>query len=370
MLLQLIRPMKQNKHTRLWNPGPTEVSERILISQSKPMIGHRESTFTDLYKGIIDKLNRFFEITNYHTYVHTASGSIWMDISARNLVRDKALSTTCGSFSERMYQTIGSCGKTVDKMAVEWGKATKPEQILDALSKDKYDAFTVVHNETSTGVRNPTVEIGKQVKKEYPDIMYIIDAVSSLGGDFILPEKNQADLIFASTQKAFALPPGLSMAFISPEAFEKAKTLPGRGQYTDLVALLEYYGKKNQTPSTPAISLLYSLDIQLDAMLAEGHNNIAKRHEDMAKYTRSWVEKHGMKMFAEKGYESITVSIVENTLGKSVADLNKELRKRKLTISNGYSQLKEKTFRIGHMGSWTVSELKELLWHIEEIWQL
>lgn len=357
-------------HKRLWNPGPTEVPEDLLLAQTKPMIGHREPEFTALYGSILEKLEKFFEITNYHTYVHTASGSIWMDITARNLIKNKALSATCGSFSERMYETIKSCDKPVDQLAIDWGKAIKPEAVMEALSKDNYDCLTVVHNETSTGVRNPTQDIGEAVKKEHPDMMYVIDAVSSLGGDFILPEKHKADIIFASTQKAFSLPPGLSIAFISKEAVEKAKTITGRGQYTDLVDLVKYGSTRKQTPSTPAISLLYALDLQLDKMLNEGHKNIAKRHEDMAVYTRKWVEKHGMKMFPEAGYESITVSTIENALGKSVDGLNKELEPRNLYISNGYSQLKEKTFRIGHMGIWTVNDLKELLWHIEEIWDL
>jgi len=358
-------------HKRLWSPGPTEVAEDILLAQTKPMMGHRESRFTDLYTSIIGKLEKFFEITKYHVYVHTASGSIWMDIAGRNLVRDKALSATCGSFSERMHKTLINCDKEADKLAVEWGKATKADEIMDALAKDNYDCLTVVHNETSTGVRNPTVEIGERLKKEFTDTMYVIDAVSSLGGDIILPEKNNADLIFASTQKAFAQPPGLSIAFISPEAVEKARMITGRGQYTDLVALVDYYQKKNQTPTTPAVSLLQALDLQLSKMLDEGHRNIAKRHEKMAKYTRNWVNKHGMKMFPEKGYESITVSTIENTLGHSITDLNKELLPRHLVVANGYgAKLKDKTFRIGHMGQWDINDLKELLWHIEDIWNL
>ncbi len=357
-------------HKRLWIPGPTEVDSEILLAQTKPMIGHREPEFTKLYSGILDKLAKYFEITNYGIYVHTASGSIWMDIIARNLIKEKALSTTCGSFSERMFTTIEDCDKPVDQLQVTWGKAVKPDLILEQLGKGKYDCLTVVHNETSTGVRNPTSEIGEKVKTEHPDIMYAIDAVSSLGGDFILPEKQKADLIFTSSQKCFSLPPGLSIAFVSPEAVEKAKTIKGRGQYTDLVELIEYCKKKKQTPSTPAVSLLFALDVQLDKMLAEGHKNVSKRHEEMAKYTRDWAKKHGMKMFPEPGYESVTVSTIENTLNKSIGDLNKGLEPRNLYISNGYGQIKDKTFRIGHMGQWALPDLKELLWHIEEVWNL
>jgi len=358
-------------HKRLWIPGPVEVDEQHLLAQAKPMMGHREARFTDLYKGITEKLKLFFEVgEDYHIITHTASGTIWMDITGRNLISNKALSATCGSFSERMFKTLQNCDLNVDQIKEEWGKATKPEAILDALSEDDYDALTVVHNETSTGVKNPTEAIGKAVKEEHPDIMYVIDAVSSLGGDLILPEENQVDLIFASTQKAFALPPGLSIGIISDEAYQKAKTISGRGRYTDLVGLVDYYKKKQQTPSTPAVSLLYALDSRLDEMLEEGHRNIAKRHEEMAKYTRSWVEKHGMEMFPEKGYESVTVSTILNSLDKDISALNQELAKRNLMLSNGYGPFKGKNFRIGHMGLWSLSDVKELLWHIEEIWDL
>ncbi|MHA2504128.1 MAG: pyridoxal-phosphate-dependent aminotransferase family protein [Candidatus Kariarchaeaceae archaeon] len=356
-------------HKRLWIPGPTEVSEKNLMAQAQPMIGHRESSFTKLYTGITDKLKEFFELEESHVIVHTSSGTLWMDITGRNLVRNKALAATCGSFSERMYETLLACGKEVDQYAAEWGTATKPDPIMEHLD-ESHDALTIVHNETSTGIRNPTTEIGKRLKAEYPETMYIIDSVSALGGDMLLPEKDQADLVFTATQKAFALPPGLSIGIISPAGYERAKTVDNRGSYTDLVGLIDYYKKKGQTPSTPAISLLYALDTQLDDMLEEGHANISKRHEEMAKFTRTWVHKHGMKMFPEEGYESITVSTIANNLEKSIADLNKELATRNLHISNGYGPFKEKNFRIGHMGLWTMSDLKELLWHIEEIWNL
>ena len=357
-------------HKRLWIPGPTEVAEDMLLAQAQPMIGHREQSFTDLYAGITNKLKEFFEVEDYHIITHTASGTIWMDMTARNLIKSKALSATCGSFSERMFKTLQNCGVAVDQVKTDWGKATKPDMIMEALAQDSYDCLTVVHNETSTGIKNPTEDIGKKLKDESPDTMFVIDAVSSLGGDLILPKDNQADLIFASTQKAFALPPGLSIAIISPEAYEKAKTIPGRGRYTDMVGLIDYYLKKQQTPSTPAVSLLYALDARLNQMLEEGHRNIAKRHQEMASYTQNWVKKHGMEMFPEEGYESVTVSTIANTLQKNIGELNKALATRNLHISNGYGPFKDKNFRIGHMGIWTLSDLKELLWHIEELWDL
>ncbi|MCK4757407.1 MAG: alanine--glyoxylate aminotransferase family protein [Thermoplasmata archaeon] len=355
-------------HKRLFIPGPTEAVPEVLGQQTQWLIGHRSKDYTALYTGIIDKLHQYFE-TRQHATVLTASGTIWMDITARNMVRKKALAGVCGAFSQRMANTIRDSGKEVTPLEVEWGKAIKPEMVLEELAKDDYDTVAVVHNETSTGVRNPIGEIGAAIKKEYPDVMFVVDAVSSAGGDHLVPENLNTDIIFASTQKCFALPPGLSIAFYSDEAVERARSVPGRGFYTDLIAIHDYYGKKQQNPTTPNISLMYALTYQLDRMLAEGAQARHQRHEAMAQYTRNWAAKD-MEMFAEPGYESITVSTIANTQGRDIAGLNGELAKRGYQIANGYgAKLKEKTFRIGHMGEWTLDDVKSLLWHIDEIWR-
>ncbi|MFW9996422.1 MAG: pyridoxal-phosphate-dependent aminotransferase family protein [Candidatus Odinarchaeota archaeon] len=357
-------------HKKLFIPGPTEVEQDVLLQQAKPLIGHRAKEFTELYASVTGKLGRFFEITKQHIMVATGSGTLFMDMAARNLVKKKALCATCGSFSERMAKTVDECGKEIDKLSVDWGKATTEDMIIERLAGGKYDALTVVHNETSTGIRNPIYKIGEKVKKEYPDISYIIDSVSGMAGDMVEPEKIKSDLIFASSQKAFALPPGLAIAFVSEEAYEKAKTVEARGNYTDLVGIIDYFKKSGQTPSTPNISLLYALDYRLDKMLAEGYRKRYERHVEMAKYTQNWVKKKGFEMFPEPGYESVTVSTVKNTLEKNVKELNSQLAPRGYTIANGYGKLADKTFRIGHMGEWTLSGLKEVLWHMEDIWGL
>ncbi len=355
-------------HKRLFIPGPTEVDPEVLLQQAKMLIGHRPKEFTELYTGIIDKLQQFHNTKQWATAI-TASGTIFMDITGRCLVKKKALCCVNGAFSLRFAEAVQGCGKEIDTIDLEWGKAVKPEMIREKLKSGDYDTLTVCHNETSTGVRNPIYEIGEMMHKEFPDIVYVIDSVSAMGGDKVVPEEIHSDLIFASTQKCFALPPGLALGFLSEKALERAKEVPNRGQYTDIREIYEYWLKKQQTPSTPNISLLYALDFQLDRMLKETAEVRYKRHLEMAKWTQDWANKH-FEMFPEKGYESVTVSTIANTLGKSVSDLDKELSKRRISISNGYGNLKEKTFRIGHMGEWTVNDIKEVCAHIEEIWGL
>ncbi|HEQ78661.1 MAG TPA: alanine--glyoxylate aminotransferase family protein [Euryarchaeota archaeon] len=356
-------------HKRLFIPGPTETPPEILQAQTKWLIGHRSAEYTALYDSVLTQLRKFFE-TKQHLTVLTSSGTLWMDITARSIVKKKALAVTCGAFSNRMFSTIKDAGKDVDQLDIEWGKAAKPEDVLEALSKGDYDTVTVVANETSTGVRTPVYEIGEAIKKEYPDVMYVIDAVSSLGGDLLYPDKIKSDVIFTSTQKAFALPPGLSIGIFSEDAVTRARSVDARGHYTDLIAYHDYYLKKKQNPATPNVSLMFALDYQLGRMLEETHVGRYERHLAMADLTRKWAKKH-FEMFPEPGYESVTVSTINNTLGRSIGDLNKELAKRGYQISNGYgTKLKEITFRIGHMGEWNPTEVQSLLWHIEDIWGL
>ena len=357
-------------HKKLWIPGPTEVKEEILKEQAKYLFGHRSNDFTLLYDSILTQLRQFFK-TEQHVLVMTASGTIFMDISARNLIRPgkKALCCVNGSFSDRMYKAIVGSGKEADKIDVEWGKAIKPEMVKEMLEKDEYDIITICHNETSTGVKAHLKDFG-DLLKDYPETLLVVDAVSSMAGDLLLPEEMGTDLVFASSQKCFAISPGLAVGIVSQKALDRAKEVPGRGLYTDLVAILSYYDKKKQTPSTPNISLMFSLDYKLKELLAEGAENVAKRHEEMAKHTHNWALDHGFGLFAEDGYRSVTVTTVENILGKDVGELNKALANKGLVIANGYGALKDKTFRIGHMGDHTIEGLKELLGAIEEIWGL
>ncbi|MFW9923105.1 MAG: pyridoxal-phosphate-dependent aminotransferase family protein [Candidatus Thorarchaeota archaeon] len=353
---------------RLFIPGPTEVFPEVLLQQAKPMIGHRAKEFTELYTGIIDKLQKYHDSKQWAT-VTTSSGTLFMDITGRSLVKKKALVCVNGAFSKRFAETIESCGKEIEIIDLPWGQAAKPEMIREKLAKGGFDTVVVCHNETSTGVRNPIYKIGEMLHKEFPDIVYVIDSVSAMGGDKVEPEKIFSDLVFASSQKAFALPPGLAIAFASEKAIERAKEVPNRGTYTDLYDIYSYYQKKQQTPTTPNISLMYALTYQLDRMLEETQEKRYQRHLEMATWTQNWANKH-FAMFPEKGYESLTVSTIKNTLDKSVSDLNKELAKRSSTISDGYGDLKQKTFRIGHMGDWTLADVKEVCWQIEEIWGL
>jgi aspartate aminotransferase-like enzyme len=356
-------------HKKLLIPGPTEVSLQVLQEQTHLMIGHRSKEFSDLYGGITGKLTKFFDLpSNYKPTTTTSSGTLWFDIVGRSLVKKKALCCINGAFSQRFGEIIRACGKKAEWIEVEWGKVVKPDAIAEKLDSGEYDTLAICHNESSTGARSPVAEVGKMIKKEHPEVIFAVDSVSSMAGDRTLPQEMGVDILFASTQKCFALPPGLAIALVSDRALERAKGIPDRGGFTDLVEIFEFE-KRHQTPYTPNVSLLYALDKRLDLMLAETYDHIYQRHKEMAELTRNWAKKH-FEMFPEKGYESVTVSCIKNLLGKNVRELNQKLAERGFEISNGYGALAEKTFRIGHMGEWNVTGIKEALEAIGEIWGL
>jgi aspartate aminotransferase-like enzyme len=318
-------------HKKLLIPGPTEVSKEILNEQTHFLIGHREREFSDLYGGITQKIAKFFELTvDCKPTVTTSSGTLWFDIIGRSIVKEKALACVNGAFSQRAAQTLAACGKKTDVLEVEMGKAIKADMVAEKLAGGKYDTLTVCHNETSTGVRSPIAEIGKMVKKEYPDLIFAVDAVSSMAGDKTLPSEFNCDILFGSTQKCFALPPGLAIALVNNRAIERAKQVPNRGAYTDLVDIFEFE-KKHQTPFTPNIPLLYALDKRMDLLLEETYDKVYQRHKDMAVYTQHWAKKH-FAMFPEPGYESITVSCIQNTQNKNVKELNQKLGQKGFMI--------------------------------------
>ena len=333
---------------------------------SKPMIGHRSKEASELQRRISDNLRKLF-YTNSEILLSTTSGSGLMEGAIRCCTAKRAAVFSVGAFGKRWYEMALCNNVPADIFEVEMGKAIRPNQVEDVLSTGKYDLVAVTHNETSTGVMNPIKEIGAVIKK-YPDVVFIVDTVSSAAGTKIEVDDWGIDICLTSTQKALGLPPGMALCTFSNKAKERAEKVKNRGFYLDLLALYKYIKKKDyQYPSTPSISHMYALDYQLNYILnEEGLENRFARHIEMANIVREWAKKY-FELFPEEGYLSNTLTTVKNTRGINVAELNKELGKRGFQISNGYGDLKEKTFRIAHMADCTVLEVNELLKNINDI---
>jgi len=193
----------------------------------------------------------------------------------------------------------------------------------------------------------------------------MVDAVSSLGGTLIDMDGWGIDFLLTSSQKCFALPPGLSLASANDRAMKKAESVTNRGWYFDLLRM-EKHRLKDSTPMTPVMPLIYALDVGLDRILAEGLENRFARHAAMAKRTQSWAIEHGMNPMSPEPYRSKTVSTIQNSHGWDISALNKFLLQRGMRIANGYGLWKDKTFRIAHMGEIQMSDVETLLAAFEE----
>ncbi len=351
-------------HKKLFIPGPTEVRPEILLAMATPQIGHRFPEIGDLQWSCIHKLQKLLYTKNT-IFLMASSSTGAMEAAVRNCTARKCINFTNGAFADRWHKITKGNGIPCDKFDVEWDMAVKPGMIADKLKTGEYDSMTLVFNETSTGVRAPIEEIGEMMKVDFPDVSFLVDAVSGMAGDKLPMDELGIDVLLAGVQKAFSMPSGLTVCAVSDRALKKAETIDNRGFYFDFLQLMTKY-EKGQSPNTPAIAHLFAMDAQMDDILAEGIEERFARHKQMAERCREWARKH-WEMFPEEGYESNTLTVIKNTRGVSIAGLNKELAKYNVVIANGYGKLKEKTFRIAHMGDCTYPDLLGLLALIDEI---
>jgi aspartate aminotransferase-like enzyme len=355
---------KRRMTKKLFIPGPVEVAPEILQAMATPMIGHRMPEYAHLHKGVKEKLRRVM-FTEGRVFLATSSAFGVMEGAVRNLVGSRCANFCNGAFSDKWHDVTKRCGKEADAYQVEWGKPITPELVDQALSTGKYDAMTLIHNETSTGVMSPLPEIAAVLTK-YPDVVSIIDTVSSMSALKIPVDELGIDCCIFGVQKAFALPPGLAVFTASEKALEKCRGIEGRGYYFDFVEFAVNDDKDN-TPSTPCISQIYALDLQLDRMLAEGLENRWTRHRMMADLVRNWIREQGYGFFADEPCRSITLTCAVNDRGTDLTTLKKRLGERGYAFDDGYGKIKGKTFRIPHMGDMQPADLVDFLATVTDI---
>lgn len=349
-------------HVKLHIPGPVEVSEKTYQALCSPMIGHRGQGFKDLYAKIQPQLQQLLA-TRQLVYLSTSSAWGVMEGAIRNLVQKKVLNCMCGAFSDKWFDVSKRCGKPAEALQVDWGSPIRAEAVDRKLATGEFDALTLIHNETSTGTMSPLTEIAA-LKQKYPDVMFIVDAVSSMSAVPLNFDELGIDVLLAGTQKAFAMPPGLAVFVCSPAALAKAATAKDRGYYFDF-AEFQKNAEQSMTPSTPSIAHVYALSSKLDEFFAEGLDNRYARHRKTNQLTRDWAAKHGFTLFPEKGFESLTLTCVNNGAkpgGRAVGvpKLQKLVKDQGFLIDGGYGKIKGTTFRLSNMGDETEATMNRL----------
>jgi len=355
---------------RFFLPGPTEVRPEVLAAQAQALIAHRGDGFRALMAGVQEGLRDVFR-TARPVLISPASATGLMEAAIRNSGTGRVLALVNGAFGERFAQIAEACGRTVDRLEIAPGEAHEPEMVRAVLLARDYDAVTVVHSETSTGALNDVVALAATIR-ERSDALVLVDSVSGLGGAELHADAWGLDFVLTGSQKALALPPGLAFGVASERLLEMAARTPGRGMYFDLTAYARDLGKL-QTPTTPALTLMYALEAQLARIRAEGMEARWARHARMATRTWRWVEETAsrtgaeLRVLAAAGHRSPTVTAVMAPAGVDPKSVVKGMAARGWVIGGGYGKVRDTTFRIGHMGDHTEEELEACLAVLAEV---
>ena len=349
-------------------PGPTEVRAEVLAAMTRPMIAHRGRAFEELFARLQEGLKPVFRTTR-PVLVSSSSATGLMEAAVRCAPEGAVLAVVNGAFSDRFAQIARACGRETDVLDVPWGAVVALDDLGRRLAARRYAAVTVVHSETSTGALTDVRAVTELARRH--GAMCLIDSVTGVAGAPLEFDAWELDFVLTGSQKALALPPGLALGVASAQYMTQARHVRGRGLYFDLVEF-EQYCAKNQTPNTPALPLLYALEVQLEAVGREGIERRWARHAAMQAETEQWVRAMAARfgdvgILAPEAARSPTVTAVTPPPGVAADAVPKGVLRRGYTIGGGYGKLRPTTFRIGHMGDHTVDGLRRCLAVIEEV---
>lgn len=340
-------------------PGPTPVPETVLVELVRHPIGHRSKEFSDIFMSCIEGLKWLGKTKNSDAFIFTASGTGAMEAAIANVLSpgDKVLSLVIGVFGKRFGQIAQTFGANVEMLTAEPGKVIDLKLLEQKLAEDKnkeIKVITVTHSETSTGAANDIQAISKIVKNHVwanghlP--LLVVDAVTSLGCMNVEIDNWGLDIVISGSQKGFMVPPGLSFIYVSSKVWEFYKKSKCPKFYWD-------FGKHKKsldeqtTPFTPNVSFVCALDKAFTMMKKEGLENIIKRHERLKTNLRGGLRNLGLKLLADDKDASAAITAIFPPDGVSVSDIRSAYKKDwDITVANGQDTLKDKIFRIGHLG--------------------
>ena len=361
---ELVEPRR-----KLFTAGPVACFPEVLEVMKIQMFSHRSKEYKMIHRDTIERLRKFLEVEKGVVLLFPSSGTGIMEASVRNLVKPKGkiLVTIIGAFGKRYYDVVKSNGRTPVKLEVELGRAIKPSELDRALeSNPDVEAVTITYNETSTGVLNPLKDLAK-VAKDHGKLVFV-DAVSAMGGAEIKFDEWGIDVLFGSSQKAFGVPPGLAIGAFSEIVFEIANKVENRGWYFDIPLYKKFNDEKDGTPSTPPMPQIFGLNASLRLIeKMGGKKNWLEMYNRRAERIRSGVREMGLRLLAEPGFESPTITAIYAPKHLSGPQVYELMRERGYELAKGYGELKEKTFRIGHMGYITDEDVENMLSALKEV---
>ena len=351
---------------RFFVPGPTEVRPEVLDAMRRPMIFHRTREMEELMERTMRRLGPVFG-TARNVHIVSGSGTAAMELAIRSGTARRVLSVVHGDFGERFARMAESCGREVVRLASEPGDVVPLDRIREAMRQRGFDALTVTHSETATGTLADVADVAA-IAREAGDCLVLVDAVSSAGGAAIAMDAWGVDCVVSASQKALAAPPGLAFAVVSERLLERARRNPDRGTYLDLLRYEEFAAKR-QSPTTPAISLLFALDVQMEHIEREGIAARLGRHRAMADLCAGEVERMQrdglpVSVVAAEGHRSPTVTAIRSAHAKRILE---RMRAEGYTLGGGQAPVATDSFRVGHMGDHTVAGVKAAMQALERV---
>ena len=353
--------------TNLRIPGPTSLPSAVREAGSRQMINHRGPEFAGMLERVTTGLKLFLGTTNDVILISSA-GTGGLEAAIVNTLSpgDKVLAVSIGAFGDRFAHIATVYGADVTKIAVEWGQAADPAVVREALAAGgPWKAVLLTHNETSTGVMNPIRELAATVRAVAPDALILMDGVSALGAVPFEQDAWGIDVAITGSQKSWMAAPGMAFLSMSEHAWEAAETARMPRFYFD-ARLYRKSMATGETPFTPALGVLFQLDVAMGLMNAEGPAAIFARHAACAAATRAGLDALGFRRFADPDHASETVTCAWLPEGLDWKAFNTALKERKLVVAGGQAKLKGLVFRIGHLGTVTLDEILGAIGVIEE----
>jgi aspartate aminotransferase-like enzyme len=349
---------------KLFIPGPTHVRKKLLEAQGSPMIGHRSEFMKELLADILPGVRECFG-TQGDVAVLSCSSTAAMEGVSRSVTRPggKLLHLVNGNFSNLWFKLSIACGLNAIKVEKEWGDAWDESSVTKALKEHgPVDAVFVAHCETSTGALSDIAGIARAVRSQCAEALVCVDVTSSACGVAIDFDAIDIDVAVGGVQKAWALPAALALAAISPRAKARMDEVPGRGYTNDLRSALQYQDDKGMTSTTPSISVMQALRVQLGD-IAESGGMAARfeKHLEMQRIVREWLENHEFSVLAGEAWRSPTVTSIGCDGRFAMSELVKGYRDAGYFITGGYGKTKETHWRIGHMGDHSPECVREVL---------
>ncbi|MGA3056839.1 MAG: alanine--glyoxylate aminotransferase family protein [Candidatus Limnocylindrales bacterium] len=348
-------------------PGPTSLPDAVREAGARQMVNHRGPEFAELQGRVIDRLKAFYKTQN-DVLIVTAAGTGGLESAIVSFLSpgDKVLAVTIGAFGDRFAKIAAVYGADVTKLSFDWGQAADPAKVREALAAGgPWKAVLMTQNETSTAVTNPIQALAATVKEVAPNALIVVDAISGLGAVPFETDAWGLDVVVSGSQKAWMVAPGLSFVAVSPRAWEAAAVARMPKFYFDLAAH-KTSAESGQTPWTPAVAIMFQLDVALEMMEKETLPEIWKRHAAVGAAVRAGLQALGFKLLADPAFASDTVTgawIPEDLDWKT---FNGKLRKLGLVVAGGQGALKGKIFRIGHLGHVTIPAILNAMAVLEQ----